>query len=167
MKKLYKLIALFLLLFTCSCGVTVKSFDNKVISALKVRVEVQNKTYEAGVTYIMKDACEASLVRQGATIVDVNEDYLILLVVKEIKAIPISFSTADIATNYNLFVNGGYKIVKVAGKERKVVLEDSFSTVQNYSAGNAELTEIKRQLSIMQAAYEISESIKDRLSMLQ
>lgn len=167
MKRVFKLFSLLLIFLSVACSVTVKSYDTKSLSNIKVRVEVTNNTYEAGVTYILKDACEAALIKKGANLVDFKEDYLIQLVVKEIKAMPISFGLTDIATNYNLFINGGYKIIKVEDKGRKTVLEDNFSSVQNYSVENVQLTEIKRQLSIMQAAYEISEGIKDRLSMLQ
>lgn len=162
-----KFYLLLLLFFLYGCGITVKTFKQKSLVDTKIKVEVHNRTFDAGVTYIFKDACESSLVKKGATVVDDNENYFIALEIKEIKATPVSFSATDIATNYNLNVKGSFKILKIEGNNRKVVIEDSFSNLQTFSVANVDLTEIKRQLSIMQAAYEISESIKDRLIMLQ
>jgi len=162
-----RLYLLFLSIFLTGCGVTVRSYQQSSLSDVKIRVEVYNKTYDAGVTYIFKDACEASLVKKGATVVSVDENYYIELVIKEVKTTPVSFSVTDIATNYNLNVKGSFKVFKIDGKSRKKVIENDFSSLQSFSVTNPDMTETKRQLSIMQAAYEISEGIKDRLTMLQ
>lgn len=162
-----KFYLLLLVYFIYGCGITVNTYQQKSLADTKIKVEVQNRTFDAGVTYIFKDACEASFVKKGATVVDADENYFIALEIKEIKATPVSFNTTDIATNYNLNLKGSFKIIKVEGNSKKVLIEDSFSNLQTFSVANVDLTEIKRQLSIMQAAYEISESIKDRLIMLQ
>ncbi len=158
---------IFLIPLLLGCGVTVKSYDQKNLSHLKVRVEVQNKTYEAGLSYIFKDACEAALFKRGAEIVNFNENLFIEITIKEIKAVPVSFGAEDIATNYNLSMNGSFRVFRIEGNNKKLLLEDGFSSVQNYHVSNVEMTETKRQLSIMQAAYEITEGIKDRVIMLE
>lgn len=156
-------------LLLASCGITVKSYKTELLSNQKVRVDVKNRTYEAKVTYILKDACESALVKSGANVVDKEEEYLIEIELKEIKAQPVSFSVADIATNYNLEIKGSFKIFTIKDNKKIILAEDDFSPVKGYpvSNSNVELTETKRQLAIMQATYEISESIKDRLVMLQ
>lgn len=165
MNKIKIWILLFSLLIA-GCGISIKNTSHKNLSNTKVRVDVKNKTYEAGATYIFKDACESSLTKKGAHIVEYGEDYFIELVLKEIKITPISFNSADVASNYNLIINGDFKIVKLTEKETKTLLADTFSSTQNFPVTTIEFTETRRQLALMQAAYEITESIKDRLVML-
>lgn len=155
--------------FLAACGITVKSYKTELLSNQKVRVDVQNKTYEAGVTFILKDACESALIKSGAQVVDTEEEYLVKIELKEVKAKPVSFSVADVATNYSLEVKGSFKIFIIKDDKKMLLMEDDFSPVKGYTASssNVELTETKRQLAIMQAAYEISEGVKDRLVMLQ
>lgn len=129
-----------------------------------VRVEVNNNTYEAGITHLFKDAIEKDIIQNGGIITEVGENLKIYVDIIELKTIPVTFDKKYIANSYNLIVKTNIKFFSVDANGEKMLKEISISPIYNYNVKkDITDTEIERQLSLDKAVFEISSIILNNL----
>lgn len=165
-KKAYKYYCLVIILFLLGCSTSIKEVKDKNLQGKIIRVEINNNTYEVGITHIFKSILEDVLLKRGATPVEVGESIKVQINILDIKANPVSFDKRDIANSYNLTVIASIKIFGIEGDKEKILKEFKLSPTFNYAVKGLTDAEIERQLVIEKAAFEISSIIFDYLTML-
>ncbi len=165
-KKACKYYCLIIILLFSSCVYSVKSMDEKSLQGKTIRVEVNNNTYEVGISHIFKGIMEDILLKRGARPVEVDEQLKVQINISDIKAQPVTFDKKDTANSYSLKVISDIKIFTVSSNNEKLIKELRLTPVYNYVVKGLTDAEIERQLAIEKAALEISAIIYDYLSTL-
>lgn len=158
--KYYCLIVFFIFF---SCSTKIKSLDEKNLSGKIIRVEVNNNSYEAGITHIFKGIIENDIIKRGGEVTEIGENIKIYVNIIDIKTTPVTFDKKDFANSYNLIVKSDIKIYDVGGQKEKLIKGFSLSPIYSYSIKGLTDSEIERQLSIEKAVFEISSVIISNL----
>ncbi len=162
-KKTCKYYYLILLIVLFACSTEIKRLEEKNLAGKLIRVDVNNSSYEVGITHIFKNVIETDIIKRGGNVTEIGENIKISVDIIEIKSDPISFDKRDVANIYNLTVKANIKIYAV-DKDKENILKN-FRLTPNYNYEVKGLTdgELKRQLSIEKAAHEISSIIISNL----
>ncbi len=165
-KKVGKYYCLIIILFFWGCISSIKSIDENNLKDRLIRVEVNNHTYEVGISHIFKAIMEDILIKRGATAVEFDEQFKIQINISDIKTKPLTFDKKDIANSYSLTIISYIRIYSINNNEEKLIKEFRLSPVYSYPVKGLTDAEIERQLAIQKAAFEISAIIYDYLIML-
>ncbi|MCX7991573.1 MAG: hypothetical protein N2999_06030 [Proteobacteria bacterium] len=164
--KAYKYYCLIFFVIFFSCSQNIKVVEEKNLTGRLIRVEINNHSYEIGITHLFKNIIERDIIKRGGEAVESGESLLIQVDILDVKAIPASFDKKDVANSYNLNVKTDIKIYGLDKETRRLIKSFKLTPVNNYTVKSLTDAEIERQISLEKSASEISSVILSSLATL-